>query len=62
MIIEKTTIDRIKKFRIDYVDDTYQALLEKGINFINEPTDMPDWGIKRTSLINLLVKKHWFAF
>jgi len=33
-------------FEVENVDDTYQAFLEKGINFINEPTDMPDWGMK----------------
>jgi catechol 2,3-dioxygenase-like lactoylglutathione lyase family enzyme len=33
-------------FEVENVDDTYQALLEKNINFINEPTDMPDWGMR----------------
>lgn len=33
-------------FEVENVDDTYQALLKKGINFINEPTDMPDWGMR----------------
>lgn len=33
-------------FEVENVDDTYQAFLEKGINFINEPTDMPDWGMR----------------
>ncbi len=33
-------------FEVENVDNTYQAFLEKGINFINEPTDMPDWGMR----------------
>lgn len=33
-------------FEVENVDDTYQTFLEKGINFINEPTDMPDWGMR----------------
>ncbi len=33
-------------FEVDNVDETYQAFLEKGICFINKPTDMPDWGMR----------------
>jgi len=33
-------------FEVENVDDTYRAFLEKGVSFINEPTDMPDWGMK----------------
>lgn len=33
-------------FEVENVDDTYQAFSEKGISFINEPTDMPDWGMR----------------
>lgn len=33
-------------FEVENVDDTYQVFLEKGISFINEPTDMPDWGMR----------------
>lgn len=33
-------------FEVENVDDTYQAFLEKGIIFINQPTDMPDWGMR----------------
>jgi catechol 2,3-dioxygenase-like lactoylglutathione lyase family enzyme len=33
-------------FEVENVDETYQAFLEKGIKFINEPTDMPDWGMR----------------
>jgi catechol 2,3-dioxygenase-like lactoylglutathione lyase family enzyme len=33
-------------FEVENVDDTYKALLEKGISFINKPTDMPDWGMR----------------
>ena len=33
-------------FEVENVDDTYQAFLAKGIDFINQPTDMPDWGMR----------------
>ena len=33
-------------FVVENVDDTYQSLLKKGIAFINEPIDMPDWGMR----------------
>ena len=33
-------------FEVENVDDTYQTFLEKGIQFINEPIDMPDWGMR----------------
>ena len=33
-------------FEVAKVDETYQALLSKGIKFVNEPTDMPDWGMR----------------
>jgi catechol 2,3-dioxygenase-like lactoylglutathione lyase family enzyme len=33
-------------FEVENVDDTYQTFLNKGICFINEPTDMPDWGMR----------------
>jgi len=33
-------------FEVENVDDTYRAFLEKGIDFINVPTDMPDWGMR----------------
>jgi len=33
-------------FEVENVDETYQAFLEKGIHFINQPTDMPDWGMR----------------
>jgi catechol 2,3-dioxygenase-like lactoylglutathione lyase family enzyme len=33
-------------FEVENVDKTYQTFLAKGIVFINEPTDMPDWGIR----------------
>ncbi len=36
----------IAVFQVENVDDTYKELFEKGINFINEPTDMPDWGMR----------------
>jgi catechol 2,3-dioxygenase-like lactoylglutathione lyase family enzyme len=33
-------------FEVENVDDTYHALLAKDIYFINQPTDMLDWGIR----------------
>jgi len=33
-------------FEIENVDETYQTLSAKGVSFINQPTDMPDWGIR----------------
>ena len=33
-------------FEVENVDETYQAFLAKGINFINQPTNMPDWGMR----------------
>jgi len=28
------------------VDETYQSFLANGVSFINQPTDMPDWGMR----------------
>jgi len=33
-------------FEVENVDDIYQAFSKKNIRFINEPTDMPDWGMR----------------
>ena len=33
-------------FEVENVDDAYQAFLAKGIEFINQPADMPDWGMR----------------
>ena len=33
-------------FEVENVDETYQTFLTKGIEFINQPTDMPDWGMR----------------
>ena len=33
-------------FEVEKVDESYKALLAKGVKFINEPTDMPDWGMR----------------
>jgi catechol 2,3-dioxygenase-like lactoylglutathione lyase family enzyme len=30
-------------FEVENVDEIYQTLLEKGVRFVNQPTDMPDW-------------------
>ena len=33
-------------FEVENVDKSYQELQAKGIEFINQPTDMPDWGMR----------------
>ena len=33
-------------FEVENVDETYQMLLEKGVEFINQPADRPDWGMR----------------
>ena len=33
-------------FEVENVDETYQALSAKGVGFINQPADMPDWGMR----------------
>ena len=33
-------------FEVDNVDETYQSFSAKGLKFINEPIDMPDWGMR----------------
>ncbi len=37
-------------FKVDNVDKKYKALLEKGVEFINQPTDMTGWGIRAVHL------------
>ena len=37
-------------FSVDSVDDTYAALKAKGVAFVNEPTDMADWGMRTVHL------------
>jgi catechol 2,3-dioxygenase-like lactoylglutathione lyase family enzyme len=33
-------------FEVENVDDAWQTFQTKGIQFINQPTDMPDWGMR----------------
>ncbi|MCP3894883.1 MAG: VOC family protein, partial [Bacteroides sp.] len=33
-------------FEVDNVDESYKKLSAKGLKFINEPMDMPDWGMR----------------
>ena len=33
-------------FEVNNVDESYQKLSAKGVAFINEPMDMPDWGMR----------------
>ncbi|MDR0230667.1 MAG: VOC family protein [Dysgonamonadaceae bacterium] len=33
-------------FEVENVDETYKALLAKDVTFINQPTDMSDWGMR----------------
>jgi catechol 2,3-dioxygenase-like lactoylglutathione lyase family enzyme len=37
-------------FEVESVDETYKALLAKEVTFINQPTDMPDWGMRAVYL------------
>ncbi|MCD7900175.1 MAG: VOC family protein [Bacteroides sp.] len=37
-------------FSVDNVDDAYAALKAKGVKFVNEPTDMADWGMRTVHL------------
>ncbi|MDH6357552.1 VOC family protein [Parabacteroides sp. PF5-9] len=37
-------------FEVENVDEAYQSLLKKGIDFINEPADMPNWGMRTAYL------------
>jgi len=37
-------------FSVDNVDNAYAALKAKGVVFVNEPTDMPDWGMRTVHL------------
>lgn len=33
-------------FEVPNVDETYQELSAKGVEFVNEPADMSDWGMR----------------
>ena len=33
-------------FEVENVDETYQAFSARGIKFINQPMDMPGWGMR----------------
>jgi catechol 2,3-dioxygenase-like lactoylglutathione lyase family enzyme len=33
-------------FEVENVDETCHAFLAKGVEFVNQPTDMPDWGMR----------------
>lgn len=33
-------------FSVDNLDETFATLKAKGVTFITEPTDMPDWGMR----------------
>ena len=33
-------------FEVENVDETFKALSAKDVPFINQPTDMPDWGMR----------------
>ena len=37
-------------FSVDNIDETFAALKAKGVTFINEPADMPDWGMRTVHL------------
>lgn len=43
----ETTIDKVVIIiEVDDIDETYKEMLKKGVSFVTEPTDMPDWGIR----------------
>lgn len=45
--IQASTQDSIALiFSVDDLDCFYKMLCAKGVTFINEPTDKPDWGIR----------------
>lgn len=33
-------------FEVDNIDETFKTLSAKGVKFINQPTDMPGWGMR----------------
>ncbi len=37
-------------FSVDNVDEAYSALKAKGVEFVNEPADMADWGMRTVYL------------
>lgn len=37
-------------FEVDNVDETFRTLSAKGVEFINQPTDMPGWGMRGVHL------------
>lgn len=58
-------------FEVESADESYKALKAKGVKFINEPIDMPNWGMRvvhlydpEENLIELfqpLPKEQWEA-
>ncbi|NLD93099.1 MAG: VOC family protein [Fibrobacter sp.] len=36
----------VVSFEVDNVDETYKDLLAKNVTFVNEPVDMPGWGMR----------------
>ena len=37
-------------FAVDNVDEAFNALQAKGVVFVNEPTNMADWGMRTVHL------------
>ncbi len=33
-------------FEVENVDEAYRALQANGVSFVNQPADMPDWGMR----------------
>ncbi len=45
--VDSTSMDRVcLVFLVGNVDKAYEALLQKGVEFITKPTDRRDWGIR----------------
>jgi predicted enzyme related to lactoylglutathione lyase len=44
--IIKNNEKAVIEFEVECVDTAYKALKEKGVEFINEPIDIPDWEMR----------------
>jgi len=42
----KTNEKAVIEFEVECVDTAYKMLKEKGVEFINEPIDIPDWEMR----------------
>ena len=42
----------VLEFSVEELDSVYKTLQTKGIHFVSEPTDHPDWGIRTAYFID----------